>query len=170
MEERNLLQLNRKAVSLMVGYVLLIAIAIALATAVFFYLKLYLPNETSQCDSNIKLTIDEVNCKLSSTQSTIEINISNRGFFKVEGAYIKIGEFDRTYRQNLNDFEDGFSSSICNPNPTLILNPDEKFCGIYHLNSPITTPQEISVQPVVWINNKPVLCSNAVVSKRLDCT
>ena len=154
----------------MVGYVLLIAIAIALATAVFFYLKLYLPNETSQCDSNIKLTIDEVNCKLSSTQSTIEINISNRGFFKVEGAYIKIGEFDRTYRQNLNDFEDGFSLSECNRDATSILNPNEKFCRTYHLDSRLTADQEISVQPVVWINNKPVLCSNAVVSKRLDCT
>ena len=151
----------------MVEYVLLIAIAVVLSSAVFFYLKLHLPNEKPECNQDIRLTIDYAMCKLNPSHSTIEINITNRGFFKVQGAFIKIGDEGRVYRQDLNDIEKGFISE-CNRNITL--NPDETFCGNYEYNALPNVSQEISVQPVVWIDNKPILCSEAVVSKRLVCT
>ena len=56
----NLSHLDRKGVSIMIGYVLLISIAVALSTAVFFYLKLYLPDEKPDCYQDINLVIEGV--------------------------------------------------------------------------------------------------------------
>ena len=167
---RNLSQLNRKAVSLMVGYVLLIAIAVALSTAVFFYLKLYLPDERPECDTDIKLTIDYASCVIdvanASTSSIVNINVTNRGLFKVEGAYIKIGDVGREFKEDLNPTLS--LTSNCN-NLESVLNPGKIFCGTYSYNAIPTVPQEISVQPVIWVNNEPVLCSEAVATRRVVC-
>lgn len=154
----------------MVGYVLLIAIAVALSTAVFFYLKLYLPDERPECDVDIRLTIDSVTCvwdtPVNPGSVVIDLNVTNRGLFKVEGAYIKMGDYDRVFREDLNP--DLTLISSCNGN-TGFLNPGEKFCKNY-FHSPVPTiPQEISVQPVIWIDNKPILCPNAVVAKTITC-
>lgn len=168
--ERNLSQLNKKGVSEMIGYVILIAIAVSISIAVFFYLKLYLPDERPECDVDIRLTMDSVSCVWSSPTNpsfvNINLNITNRGLFKVEGAYIKIGDYDRAFREDLN--ADLTLISGCNGN-TGFLNPGEKFCKTYTYSPVPTGVQEISVQPVVWIENKPILCPEAVVSKTIAC-
>jgi len=162
-----LLQLNKKGVDAMVGYVLLIGIAVALSTAVFFYLKLQLPDERPECDADIKLSIDYASCVSNAVSfSTIKINVTNRGLFKVEGAYIKIGDVDREFKEDLNPSL--FLTSPCN-NFNESLYPDKMFCGTFPYNRNPTIEQEISVQPVVWKNNEPVLCSEAVVTKRIVC-
>src|SRR3989338_11015319 len=150
-KENNLFPLNRTGVSLMVGYVLLIAIAVALATAVFFYLKLYLPAESSECYQDISLTIDSVRCVYnpvssgSPTSSTVYVNITNKGFFSVDGAYIKIGDEDRILRESLNSPEEGFNST-CN-NYSSILLPDASFCGSYSYGDAPNKVQEFSIEP-----------------------
>lgn len=169
-KERNLLQLNKKGVSEMIGYVVLIAIAVSLSIAVFFYLKLYLPDERPECEVDIKLTIDSVSCVWNSPTNpnfvNINLNVTNRGLFKVEGAYIKIGDYNRAFREDLNP--DLTLISSCN-GATGILNPGEKFCKTYTYSPVPSIVQEVSVQPVVWIDNKPVLCPNAVVTKSIAC-
>jgi len=168
-----LLRLNKKAVSIMVGYVLLIAIAVSLSTAVFFYLKLYLPDERPECEVDIQLTIDSVKCVWNAATSPIyvdiDLNMTNRGLFNVEGAFIKIGDYNRVYRTDLNPPNDPTNIiSICN-GASGVLKPGEKFCGDYTYSLVPNVTQEISVQPVVWIDNKPVLCPNAVVTKTIVC-
>lgn len=153
----------------MVGYVLLIAIAVALSTAVFFYLRLYLPDVRSECDVDIRLTIDSATCTIASGFVEIDLNITNRGLFKVEGAYKKIGDYNRAFREDLNPDDPLTMVSSCN-GYTGTLNPGERFCETFTYNLVPTIPQEISVQPVVWIDNKPVLCSSAVVTKTITCT
>ena len=169
--EKNLLQLNRKAVSIMVGYVLLIAIAVSLSTAVFFYLKLYLPDERPECDVDIKLTIDSATCKwnqpINPNSVIIRLNVTNRGLFKIEGAYVKIGDYDRAFRDDLNPTL--ALASLCNGN-SAVLNPGEKFCEVFPYNLVPIKVQELSVQPIVWIDNKPILCPDAIASKTITCT
>lgn len=172
--EKNLLQLNdRKGVSIMVGYVLLIAIAIALSTAVFFYLKLYLPDERPECDVDIKMTIDSAVCvfdnDITPTYSNVRLNITNKGLFKIEGAYIKIGDASRAFREDLNPANPLSLASACNGNNEF-LNPGDKSCFEYTYNKAPNEIQEISVQPVVWINNEPVLCPESIVTRRVACT
>ena len=175
----NLLQLNKRGVSLMIGYVILIAIAIALSTAVFFFLKLYLPSEKPQCYENIDLVIDESNCSIINfdpisglgAAANIYIAFSNRGLFSLDAAYIKFGEVDRTFRTILHDPERDLLSSNCNgqsPN----LRPGAQFCKPFTYSSTVSSSKvyEVSVEPLIWIDNKPVLCPESIVKKRIGCS
>ncbi len=168
----NLLRLNNKGVSVMIGYVLLISIAVALSTAVFFYLKLYLPDERPDCYQDINLVIDGASCKKDSPNpgvSTVYINFTNKGLFTVDGAFIKIGDYDRIFRETLNKPEEGLMSR-CKNNNNLSLKPGEMFCRSYTYNNPLPGKlQEISVQPFIWIENKAVICPEAIVSRKIMC-
>lgn len=154
----------------MVGYVLLIAIAVALSSAVFYFLRLRLPSDNPQCDVDIKISIDSVSCNLNSpvnpSYSIINLNITNRGLFKVDGAYVKIGDSGRVFRETLNNVEEGLVSSCNNED---YLNPGDTFCANYNYNVVPSSVQEITVEPFVWVDNKPVLCSDAVVKKEINC-
>ena len=171
-----MLQLNKKADSLMVGYVILIAIAVALSTGVFFYLKLYLPKEKPTCSQDIDLVIDSLNCsyvELSGSNpvtSRVEIKLTNKGLFNVDSAYIKIGDADRVFRTTLNDppDEDRFTSE-CN-NYELSLKPGAQFCKIYTYSSVPVSLQEVTVEPLIWIDNVPVLCPQSIVTKKIYCS
>ena len=162
---RNLLQQNRKGVSLMIGYVLLIIIAVGISIAVFTYLKLYLPKEEPKCQEDIVLSIDEVICE----NGEVEISISNRGLFSVNGAFIRIGEVDRVAKTLLNngpvlfiDQNDG------------LLGPGESWNAIYNDDDyediDFIGIKELEIEPLVYVDNKPALCEKAVVTQRISCS
>jgi len=121
---KNLLRLDKKGVSLMIGYVLLIVIVISLSIAVFAYLKLYLPKDQPKCQDNVILSIDEVTCVVSETVPTqyeVSVTLTNRGLFNINGAFIRIGGVGRIVKISLNkadeylisapDFGDNIKSS-----------------------------------------------------------
>ena len=162
MGESNLLQLNKRAESLMVGYVILIAIAIALSSAVFFYLKLYLPRDKPECSQDIDLVIDSLNCSYvdvsggSPTTSVVDIRLTNKGLFSVDSAYIKIGDSDRVFKTTLNNPDADRMVSSCN-NFDIVLKPGEQFCKTYTYSAVPNSLQEVTVEPVMWIDNVPTL-------------
>ena len=163
------LRLNKKGVSLMVGYVLLIALAVSLSLGVFFYLKLYLPSEKPDCPENVAITIDDAGCDDQGTVAYVDINLTNRGFFTVDTAFIKIGEEDRVFRTTINNIDERLAS-VCNQQ-NIGLKPDERYCKrlIYTHNTVLPSVQEVSVEPLIYIDNLPVLCSGAVVKKKVIC-
>ncbi len=158
----------------MVGYVLLISIAVALSTAVFFYLKLYLPSEKQECYQDIKLIIDSASCRVntgtggSSSSSEVSINFTNKGLFNIPGVYIKVGEPDRIFKETINKPEDPLGSN-CNGINEVVLKPGAAFCEEYTYHSGSSGIKEISVQPLIWIDNKPVICPDAVVTRNVVC-
>ena len=159
----------------MVGYVILIAIAVALSTAVFFYLKLYLPEDKPECSQDIDLIIDSLSCSYvqvsggSPTTSVVDIKLTNKGLFSVDSAYIKIGDAERVFRTTLNDVDVDRMISSCN-DFDIVLKPGAQFCKTYTYASAPTIAQEVTVEPLVWIDNTPVLCPESIVTKKIYCT
>ncbi len=174
-KESNLSQLNRRAESLMIGYVILIAIAVALSTGVFFYLKLYLPQDTPECSQDIDLIIDSLVCSHvdvsggNPVTSTVDIKFTNKGLFSVDSAYIKIGDADRVFKTTLNDPEKDRLVSPCNEFD-IMLKPGKQFCKVYTYASAPTTLQEVTIEPLVWIDDIPTLCPKSIVTRRIYCT
>ncbi len=165
-----MLRLNKSAESVMIGYVVLIAIAIALSTGVFIYLKLYLPSDKPECYQDIDLVIDSATCTVGQGISNVNIEFTNKGLFSIDSAYIKIGDADRIFRTTLNDPDaDRMSSSCNNLGSDINLKPGAKFCKTYVYSSAPTEIQEISVEPLLWIENIPVLCPEAIVRKKINC-
>jgi hypothetical protein len=157
--EKNLLH-NDKGVSLMIGYVLLIVIAVSISVGVFFYLKLYLPSEQQQCPKDVSLVIDSVSCE----NDVVLISLTNRGLFSLDGVQIRIGDASRLVKTFLNE-ENGFIF-FGDSDLELIPGEDWNSPGYNYQGSGI---QEIEVEPTMAIENKIVLCNNAVASKIVDC-
>ncbi len=90
---------EKKGISEIVSYVLLVMIAIAMSVLVYAFLKLYVPKEKPICPEGISLTIESANCNLA--QRTLTLTLRNRGLFTVHKAFVRIGIPDKKFRSNI---------------------------------------------------------------------
>jgi len=79
-------KMNKRAVSLMVSYVLLIVIGMALATLVYIWLEKVIDvTPTPECPENTRLMILGYTCDT----DKITVDVKNNGLFNVTGYYIR---------------------------------------------------------------------------------
>ena len=83
---------NKKAVSIMIGYVLLITGVIIIGGLVYAWLSSYVPRPMPECPDGVSLFIEEVNCNQDGNNYEINLSIKNNGRFDVDGYYIKASE------------------------------------------------------------------------------
>ena len=85
---------NKKAVSLMISYVLLIVIGMSLAIIVYEYIIIVVIIEpTPTCPETLSLIIQEYSCNAGAKKITIEVK--NKGLFNISGYEIR-GTNDRS--------------------------------------------------------------------------
>jgi len=164
---KNLLRKDKKGVSLMIGYVLLIIIAIGLSIAVYAFLVLYLPSEEPVCPEDIKMIVDEISCTSVGTQWNVDITVTNKGLFGIDGIFIRAGEKDRIYKEVINEGEEWFDIGSD-------LAPGEKrTLGSFTLTTYESGKNyEIEIEPFIFEpekSEKPQLCAHNLVSKNLIC-
>jgi hypothetical protein len=94
---------NKKGISAMVGYVLLIIIAVALAAGVFTFLRTFIPKERVECPEEIHIVIQDYVC----SSGVLNLTFSNRGLFTVDGVYVRAGTQEKKVRTPLNDPDAG---------------------------------------------------------------
>lgn len=77
---------NRKGLDVVIGYVLLIAISIAISIFVYQWLKTYVPVDAVACSDGTSVFIKTIsyNC----TNQSIYITLKNNGKFSVDGYFI----------------------------------------------------------------------------------
>jgi hypothetical protein len=81
---------NKKAISLLVSYVLLITIAMALSGMVYTWLRFYVGTEdVDTCPDGISLVVKNYEC-LQGSEGFINITLKNNGRFKVDGFVLKV--------------------------------------------------------------------------------
>ncbi|HIG52271.1 TPA: hypothetical protein EYQ19_02550 [Candidatus Pacearchaeota archaeon] len=161
----------------MVGYVMLIVIAVGLSVAVFSFLKLYLPEDRPECSEDISLTLDSVSCTLPGLQSNnyaIEITMTNRGLFDVLRAQIRIGDSDRVFRTILNEGLDNPNDDFLLGNPDdlndpLGLVPGESWTNTWETTFTSGGAKELEIEPIMYVDNQRVLCDNSVVKTLVLC-
>jgi hypothetical protein len=102
---------NKKAVSEVISYVLLIVIAMSLATGVYAWMKFYVPSEKEEkCADDTAISIIDYNCLYNpilggpeNKKNEIRLTISNQGFFEVDGFFITASDaLERPPYQSLN--------------------------------------------------------------------
>ena len=76
---------EKRGLSEMVGYVLLIGIAISLSILVFTWMKLRIPKPTEYCPEDISLIIESYNC----SEGNINLVLKNQGLFNIKGFFIR---------------------------------------------------------------------------------
>ncbi len=93
--------MNKRGISEVVSYVLLIVIAIGIAGTVYTYLKIYVPKEKPECKEGIDLIINRANCVNNNAQNILTLTLENKGLFKVDKAFVRIGESSDSFKVNI---------------------------------------------------------------------
>ena len=75
---------SKKAVSEIIGYVLLVSFAIIISIVVYKWMKTYVPQEEINCPSGVSLFIDSYTLN----EDTLVLNLRNNGKFNVGGYFI----------------------------------------------------------------------------------
>jgi len=75
---------NKKGVSIIIGYVLLIAFAVIMGAVVYSGLRTYVPTETVECPDGVSLFVQDSNY----CGNQLNLTIRNNGRFNVAGYYV----------------------------------------------------------------------------------
>ncbi len=167
---------QKKAVSLMVSYVILITIVIGLSVGIYSWLKI-LANATpvADCEEGTSLILDSHSCSIGRAEFTLK----NNGRFNVDGVVISVGNdassFPTTY---LIPYETGgvvsgtyYFNIPVEPGEigTASFKDKEKIGGITQ-DITFNEIKIIQIQPFILDNNKSVICKNAVIKQEItDC-
>jgi hypothetical protein len=75
---------NKKAVSAVIGYVLLITFGIIMSVIVYNNLKTYVPTEALKCPDGISIVLQDYDC----SSNQLNITLKNNGKFNLAGFFI----------------------------------------------------------------------------------
>ncbi len=160
----------------MLGYVLLTIIAIFMSTAVYLWIKLYVPSEIPECSDGVSLFLEEVKCQ---SGSKLNVTVKNNGLFSVAGYYIYITNnsnqkiADKDLSPNITSggiSAEGFIRFTYAINNSLV--PGNPQQSIFLISGNVARIQIIPVR-YEEVNNKlyPVSCGNSKIEeKNINCT
>ena len=154
---------NKKAVSLLVSYTILIVIAIAISIIVFGTLKLYLPSDKTQCTTDITASISDAVC--SSSKDFLDVSITNRGLFNISAVYIRFGEEGRSVLEQVNERQEILTDPI---------EPGEKrimtFSNLNKFSLSDGQQYSIELQPALLDGRDIILCEESVIIQSVICS
>lgn len=160
---------NKRAVSEVIGYVLLIVIAVGLSVGVYSFLKLYVPKEKPSCGEGISLIVQDYICNASETSPELNLTIENRGLFKVDAAYIRFGNESQKIKEQINKDEAKFRLGRTG------INPGQSYSQVYDLSpkskslAPLPAAYELEIEPALIVGNTPVACEKSIIVQPIIC-
>lgn len=100
---------NKKGISVMIGYILLVVFILAISVAVYQWLRSYVPGQAIECPDGVSLFIDRAT--FYSGNSTLEINSVNNGNFQILGYFARIKKLqtDETFTTDISGYLSGSS-------------------------------------------------------------
>jgi len=163
-----LLQLNKnkRGVSLLVSYVLLITIAVALSVLVYNWLRFYLQDaEVEECKEGISLVIQDYECVLASggDDGSLSLTLKNKGRFNIDGFLLKINDRIDAKIGIYNFTNEGVAMA-----PAEVYNFRYFFSEVDMNTSVLNQITMIEVQPFVLENNNKIYCEK-VSSQSVEC-
>ena len=78
---------NKKAVSIMIGYVLLVSIAMIIGASTYVWMKSYVPADKIQCVDGVSIYIKQINCTKVGDKIYLDLTLKNSGRFNIAGYY-----------------------------------------------------------------------------------
>jgi len=150
--------MNKKALSEIVGYTILIVIAISLSALVYSFLRLYIPKEQVTCEEDVKLIVQSYDCNLS--KSMLNLTITNKGLFKANAAYIWFS--NESIKMRINNLS---RSELYD------LDPGKNFPSTYNVSSLnlVHGNYSLEIQPAIIVDKQITVCENAIVHLSIEC-
>lgn len=150
---------DKRAISEIVSYVLIIVISLSLAVGVFSWMKLYIKEPPKECSEDVSIVIYDYICN--SSTKMIDITFENRGLFKIDGFFIhasnKTDATEATQKLNLEE--------VIFPSP---MQPEEKVTKEFRF-AQIGNITLISIEPFKLIDKKKVACQKGFFKQKINC-
>ena len=175
---------DKRGISVMVGYVLLVTFAIIISVIVYNWMQSYVPQEDLECEDGVSLIIQEYTCDLDGS-GRLNITLRNNGLFSLDGIVIhaknntqqEIATIDLSNVSVTNQGENfSLGKVIFSSENKNSLKPDEKRKLSFDLNS---LPEEkrdikeIEIIPVKYVEsgekNLQAICGKARIAERVNC-
>lgn len=167
--------MQKRGVSIMVGYVLLVIIAISISILVYNYLEIYVPKEKPECPDghDVTLIIQSASCQIGSEEDTLSITILNKGLFKVDAVYVRMEAEGRKVKQLVNKEVNGEKDIYIFPESLdYHLNPGEKYdysTPVTQVVNHISQNYEVEIEPAIIINDQLALCPEFTITQPVTC-
>lgn len=81
---------DKRGVSLMIGYIVLVTVAIIMSTIIYQQLKTYVPSDEVSCSEGVSVFIESLDYSCSADQ--INLTIKNTGRFSFSGYFISAAD------------------------------------------------------------------------------
>lgn len=177
---------NKKAISPLLSYVLLISFLIIIAGIVYVGLKTYIPSDKTECPAGVSIAIKSINCPVSTYfPPAVELyflylEIENNGRFDIGGYIVNAKnqtdtfDFSKYFIEGnpLNIGRGKFGNTIIFT-PTTINNPftpESNVTNFFWNNGNITS---IEITPIRFENEgdnqKFVICTDAKITSPVRC-
>jgi|TARA_B100001971_G_C18223406_1_gene558734 flagellin-like protein len=168
---------NKKGVSNIIGYVLLIVITMVISTIVFQWMKTYIPTDSIDCPDSVSVFVKDHNYNCIENQ--FNFTLKNNGRFDIAGYFIhgtnsseqELAVIDLTSYNELNSkgiviFDDDELNHLI---------PNNEINNIFDFsNNSFGQIYSIEIIPIRYqlINNKNriVSCSNAKIKEIISCS
>lgn len=164
--------MNKKALSEMVGYVILVVIAIALSVAVYSFLKSYVPVDMIECPVDMSLIVQNYSCYNSGDGYKLQLVLTNKGLFNINAAYLRLGPENRKVKFLVNDAlaHNGvylFDNNVLNPGQSITTQAYD----VSRFVQPVGGNYGLEVQPAIFKgeNIKLALCANSIITQTIVC-
>lgn len=151
--------MNKKALSEIVGYAILIVIAVSLSALVYSFLRLYIPKEQVTCEEDIKLIIQDSSC----ADNILNLTIKNKGLFKADASYVRFGNESQKIKTRINN--------LSLERELYGLDPGKSFSSRYNLSSLniVNMTYELEIQPAIIADKQIIVCENAIITQPVEC-
>ena len=164
MSQRNLIS-NKRAISEIVSYVLLIVIAVSLSVLVYTFLQLYVPKERPECPADISISVQDYACSI--TEKNLSLTLLNKGLFTFDAAYVRFGSEERVVKELLTNERD--LNDLFFKGGDGLLPGETEVKNYPNLKIPLFSNMEVEIEPIVIIDNEKVFCEKSIISQSIKC-
>lgn len=183
---------NKRGISVIIGYVLLIAVVIAISVLVYQWLKSYVPRDALSCPDGVAISMPDFvyNCSFNTTHEQLNFTVDNSGTFSIAGYLIHVTNtstqqlatidlskyyFNATnrgyYSRNSGAvlFGTFYTLNYFSPSTSFTIN-DSSFL----IPKAVGTLNIVEITPVRYVNysgqTRTAVCGNARITQTVECS
>ena len=156
-----MLRSNKRAVSTIIAYVLLIGLAVSMSVLVHNWLKLHVaPDESQTCPEAVSLSIENSYCNAKT--GLLNLTFKNRGNFIIEDVSVKISDDEAVGGIDKLNLNNAINLGIGESKEVSYIFDQTKYDLVK------TSILYITVQPVVFEDGDMIYCSQTITSE-VEC-
>jgi len=170
---------NKKAVSPMIGYILLISAAVVMSVIVYAWLKTYIPRAALECPDTTSLFIKNYTC---TENSELNLTIRNNGYFNVAGYFIRIAnvsgqklatvDLSQKLKSEFGGVTVGNVVLVNASEPGNSLTPNEEVTNVFNISG-VNYIYFVELTPVrlqkIENRERTASCGNAKIKEEITC-